>query len=91
LTLNTSTAGVGGRDLVVWGKNHEYELGNGRKSSLPVPTMFSTPDGGRVMLGATKAKEVKDLQGNVWKHGVQVEQCAVAGYENSMIYWKVSG
>ncbi|KAG6832413.1 hypothetical protein H0H87_001573 [Tephrocybe sp. NHM501043] len=89
LTLNTaSTTNVGGRDLVVWGKNYESELGNGKKSSVPVPTALETPEGGRFMLRRRKAK-VLDLHGKVWKHNVQVEQCAVVGPENSAVYWKI--
>ncbi|KAG6813628.1 hypothetical protein H0H92_009246 [Tricholoma furcatifolium] len=62
LTLNTgSTTGVGGRDLVVWGKNYESELGNGKKSSLAVPTTLVTPEGGHFMLHRRKAKQVLDL------------------------------
>ncbi|KAG6866103.1 hypothetical protein C0991_008855 [Blastosporella zonata] len=90
LTLNTaSTTDVGGRDLVVWGKNYEYELGNGKKSSIPVPTTLETPDGDRFMLRRRKAKQVLDLHGKVWKRNVQVEQCAVVGPENSAVYWKI--
>ncbi|KAG6919984.1 hypothetical protein DXG01_013333 [Tephrocybe rancida] len=90
LTLNTaSTTDVGGRDLVVWGKNYESELGNGKKSSLPIPTTLETPEGGRFMLRRRKAKKVLDLHGKVWKRNVQVEQCAVVGPENSAVYWKI--
>lgn len=92
MTLNTSsTAGIGGRDLVVWGKNYESELGNGKKSSVPVPTTLETPEGGRFMLRKRKAKEVKDLHGKVWKRRVQVEQQAVVGFGSSAVFWKISG
>ncbi|KAG6872807.1 hypothetical protein C0995_006406 [Termitomyces sp. Mi166 len=90
LTLNTgATTDVGGRDLVVWGKNYESELGNGKKSSIPVPTTLETPEGGRFMLRRRKAKRVLDLHGKLWKYDVQVEQCAVVGPENSAVYWKI--
>ncbi|KAG5635130.1 hypothetical protein H0H81_012342 [Sphagnurus paluster] len=91
LTLDTaSAADVGGRDLVVWGKNYESELGNGRKASVPVPTTLETPEGGRFMLRRRKAREVKDLHGHVWKRGIRVEQCAVVGFGSSAVYWKIA-
>jgi hypothetical protein len=80
----------GGKDLVVWGKNHESELGNGRKSSVSVPTTLETPDGGRFMLKSRIAREVRNLQGDVWGHKVKVEQHAVVGFGNSAVYWKMS-
>lgn len=90
LTLNTgTTTDVGGRDLVVWGKNYESELGNGKKSSIPIPTVLETPEGDRFMLRRRTAKRVLDLHGKVWKNNVQVEQCAVVGPENSAVYWKI--
>lgn len=91
LTLDTQAhGGPGGlgRDLVAWGKNHDYQLGTGKRSSLPVPTTLERPEGGRFILGQRKAL-VRDLAGNVWKKRVEVEQCAVAGYGNSIIYWKI--
>jgi alpha-tubulin suppressor-like RCC1 family protein len=91
LTLDTQAhGGLGGlgRDLVVWGTNHDYQLGTGKRSSLPVPTTLEHPEGGRFILGQRKAP-VRDLAGNVWKKKVEVEQCAVAGYGNSIIYWKI--
>jgi hypothetical protein len=42
------------------------------------------------MLKKVRAKEVRDLQGKVWKRGVDVEQRGVAGYGNSIIYWRIS-
>jgi hypothetical protein len=90
LTLNTSSeVDVGGRDLVVWGKNYESELGNGKKSSLPVPTTLETPEG-RFMLKHRKVKEVRGLDGKVWKRKVEIEQHAVVGFGNSAVFWKIS-
>jgi len=74
---------------MVWGRNQESELGNGKKASLVVPTTVESPDGNRVMLMTKRAMEVKDLHGKVWKCGVKVEQHVVAGYENSVVYWKI--
>lgn len=91
LTLDTQAhGGPGGlgRDLVAWGTNHDYQLGTGKRSSLPVPTTLERPEGGRFILGQRKAS-VRDLAGNVWKKKVEVEQRAVAGYGNSIIYWKI--
>jgi hypothetical protein len=90
LTLDTSRGGVEGRDLFVWGKNYGSELGNGKKSSQAVPINLLTLQGERFMLCERKAKEVRDLNGKVWKRGVKVEQIALAGYGNSVVYWKIS-
>lgn len=91
LTLDTQAhGGPGGlgRDLVAWGTNHDYQLGTGKRSSLAVPTTLEHPEGGRFILGQRKAP-VRDLTGYIWKNKVEVEQCAVAGYGNSIIYWKI--
>ncbi|CAL1704214.1 unnamed protein product [Somion occarium] len=88
-TLARSGPGAGGRDLLVWGANSEYQLGNGKRGSVASPRNLEGPDGERFMLGKKKAKEVKDLLGNVWKRGVEVEQCALAGPGNSVVYWKI--
>lgn len=86
LTLNSNL----GRDLLAWGKNYNYELGNGKRSGLAVPTTLTDADGDRFLLRRKKAKEVLDLQGHVWKRNVEVEQKAVAGYNSSAVFWKVS-
>ena len=41
------------------------------------------------MLRTTKAKEVRDLAGKVWGRGVKVEQVALAGVGNSVVYWRL--
>ncbi|EMD38580.1 hypothetical protein CERSUDRAFT_113764 [Gelatoporia subvermispora B] len=92
LTLDTlfqAGPGAGGRDVLAWGANYDYQLGNGRRGSLATPTTLQSAEGGRFMLRHRKADEVRDLQGKVWKKGVEVEQHAVAGWGNSMVYWKV--
>lgn len=108
LTLDTlARAGPGldqssGRDLLVWGANREYQLGNGKRASLATPTTLELPglphsvqlegdaeSKGRLMLMKRRAKEVKDMQGRNWKRNVDVEQCAVAGWGSSLIYWKI--
>jgi len=74
---------------MVWGKNYDYELGNGKKSNSPMPVTVEAPDGERLMLMKKKAKVVMDFDGKLWKRGVVVEQRPVAGYGNSAIYWKI--
>jgi hypothetical protein len=86
-----SSVGVGGRDLMVWGKNYDSELGNGKRGSVAVPTPLATENGERFMLMNMKAKEVKDLQGKLWKRGVKVEQKVATGYGNSAVYWRIAG
>ena len=91
LTLETQVhggPGGSGRDLVAWGLNHDYQLGTGKRSSLPVPTTLEHPEGGRFILGQRKSS-VKDLAGKLWKKNVEVEQHAAAGYGNSIVYWKI--
>jgi hypothetical protein len=87
LTLNTGSTTKIGRDLVVWGRNYEYELGNGKRANVSVPTTLETPNG-RFMLRERKAN-VKDLHGKLWKRNVLVEQQPVVGFGNSCVYWKV--
>lgn len=87
MTLDTSAGKNQGRDLYVWGKNHDSELGNGKKSSLPVPTTLSAGEE-RIMLYEKRGVKVMDLQGRVWGR-VDVEQKALAGFNSSMVYWKI--
>jgi len=91
LTLETQARagpGGGGRDLLVWGANQQYELGNGKRASLAVPTRLQQADGTHFMLMKAKG-DVMDMQGKVWKKGVDVEQCGAAGYKNTIVYWKI--
>jgi hypothetical protein len=92
LTLDTRArsgpGGGGGRDLLAWGANQEYQLGNGKRGSSAAPQALHAPDGLRFMLSQRKA-EVKDMSGKVWKSGAVVEQCAVAGWGNSVVYWRI--
>ncbi|KAI0374704.1 RCC1/BLIP-II [Pilatotrama ljubarskyi] len=92
LTLDTrkhAGPGGGGKDVVAWGANFDYQLGNGKRGSVPTPTVLLTPDGERFMLQRKRAKEVRDMRGQVWKKGVEVEQRAVAGWNNSVVYWRI--
>lgn len=89
LDSSVASGDVGGKDLMVWGKNYESELGNGKKSSLAQPAVMEYPEGERMMLMKKKAKEIKDLQGKVWKRGATVEQHMAAGPQSSIVYWKL--
>ena len=92
LTLDTRTRagpGGGGRDVVVWGSNFDYQLGTGKRGSVATPTTLEYGDGDRFMLQTKKAAEVRDMQGKVWKKGIEVEQRAVAGWGNSVVYWRI--
>lgn len=91
LTLDTlSRAGPGftGRDLLVWGLNYDFQLGTGKRKSLPAPTILNRPEGGRFLL-ARKTATVKDMAGSVWRKKVGIEQRAIAGYGTSLVYWGI--
>ena len=76
--------------MLAWGNNYERQLGNGKRSSVAVPeNVCIAPGGPRYVLRTTKAKEVRDLAGKVWGRGVKVEQVALAGVGNSVVYWRL--
>ncbi|KIY51062.1 RCC1/BLIP-II protein [Fistulina hepatica ATCC 64428] len=77
------------RDLFVWGRNQDHELGNGKKGSSASPAPMSTVLDDRVLLLSKTAPEVRDLAGRVWKKNVPVSQETTVGYGCSMVYWKV--
>ncbi|RDX48318.1 RCC1/BLIP-II [Lentinus brumalis] len=92
LTLDTrrhAGPGANGRDVMAWGANFDYQLGTGKRGSQSTPTLIETVEGGRFMLQSKRADEVRDMQGKVWKKGVEVEQRAVAGWNNSVVYWRI--
>ncbi|KAI0303365.1 RCC1/BLIP-II [Multifurca ochricompacta] len=85
LALETQArAGPGGsgRDLLGWGTNYDYQVGNGKRASIAVPTTLEP--------GEATRKVRADPQGRVWKRGVDVEQVALAGYGNSLVYWRIA-
>jgi hypothetical protein len=82
--------GGNGRDLFAWGTNYDYQVGNGRRASIAVPTTLEPEEGDRIMLEKRRAKVVRDPQGRVWRRGVDVEQVAIGGYGNSLIYWRIA-
>ncbi|KAA1471342.1 RCC1/BLIP-II [Dentipellis sp. KUC8613] len=88
-TLTRAGPGAGGKDLFLWGTNYEYQLGNGRRTSVAVPATLEWPDGARFMLMRRKAAVVRDARGGVWGRNVTVEQMPVAGVGCSAVYWKV--
>lgn len=89
-TLSHAQTSLAGRDLYVWGANSSGELGNGRRASSALPVTVDNASGHRFMLASRTAKEVRDLQGKVWRRGVKVEQCAVAGPGCSAVYWRIT-
>jgi hypothetical protein len=87
-TLSGSTGMYGGRDLVVWGANYDYQLGIGKRGNTANAVTMHRPDGSRYLLQKVEAT-VRDLGGKVWKSKVEVEQTAVAGNKASVVYWRV--
>jgi hypothetical protein len=85
LSMDTALA----RDCLGWGKNHDYELGTGKRGVVGSPTVLQDANGQRLMLRSRKAREVKDMQGKVWKRNVEVQEELVAGHGNSAIYWRL--
>lgn len=87
-TLAGSSGMYGGRDLVVWGANYDYQLGIGKRGNMANATTLHRPDGSRYLLQKVEAT-VKDLEGKVWRKKVEVEQTAVAGNKASVVYWRI--
>ena len=88
-TLTGSTGMYGGRDLVVWGANYDYQLGLGKRGNTANAVTVHRPDGSRYLLQKVEAT-VRDLEGKVWKNKVTVEQTAVAGNKTSVVYWRIA-
>lgn len=82
--------GGSGRDLFVWGTNYDYQVGNGSRASIAVPTTLDPVEGDRIMLEKRRAKLVRDPQGRVWRRGVEVEQVAIGGFGTSLVYWRIA-
>ncbi|KAI0255373.1 regulator of chromosome condensation 1/beta-lactamase-inhibitor protein II [Lactifluus subvellereus] len=89
-THSRAGPGRGGRDLLAWGTNYDYQVGNGKRASIAVPTTLEPEEGDRIMLRKRRAKVVRDLRGGVWRRGVDIEQVAIAGYGNSLVYWRIA-
>jgi len=94
-----------GRDLLTWGANGSYQLGNGKRANIAVPTymrdftlvLSGAPQSadaaadrqGRMMLRSGTVKELKDMQGRKVGKNILVEQWPVAGWNASALYWRV--
>lgn len=87
-TLGGSTGTYGGRDLVVWGGNYDYQLGIGKRGNMAQAVTLHRPDGSRYLLQKVEAT-VNDLEGKIWKNKAEVEQTAVAGNKASVVYWRI--
>ncbi|KAL5490451.1 hypothetical protein ACEPAI_5284 [Sanghuangporus weigelae] len=65
-TLARAGPGVpagGGRDLLVWGANREYQLGNGKRASLATPAtleLSGLPGGGGPNVDTVKTEDIGD-------------------------------
>ncbi|KAJ7172661.1 regulator of chromosome condensation 1/beta-lactamase-inhibitor protein II [Mycena filopes] len=80
----------GDRDVHAWGRNQDYELGNGKKAGVPSPSPVVDASNGRLLLQRKRAREVRDMQGRVWGRGIEVEQTALSGFGNSCIFWSLA-
>ncbi|KAH7340338.1 regulator of chromosome condensation 1/beta-lactamase-inhibitor protein II [Rhizoctonia solani] len=91
LTLDTGTLGEApgkhgahpmGHDVLVLGYNADGQLGNGKRANLCVPI-------GRMMLRRREKVSLVDMQGHSRGKG-NVEETAVAGWNCSAIYWRLT-
>ena len=80
--------GLRGRDLVVWGQNRDYELGNGKRNIQAIPSNLFMDQDMRFML-QEKEIQVKDGRGKRWGTKALIQQTPVAGYGCSLVYWKI--
>jgi alpha-tubulin suppressor-like RCC1 family protein len=82
-----------GHDLLAFGANTEYQLGNGKRGSVAVPTYLPGQHGEeRWMLHEQQSVEVPNPGSWLpWSKtkSVQAEQRAVAGWNCGVVYWKI--
>lgn len=87
-----------GRNLLTWGQNNTYQLGNGKRSSVAQPSYvrdFSTvgdiegDNQGRMTLRQGKLKVLRDMSGKICGRNVAVQEWPVAGWNLSAIYWRI--
>ena len=87
-SIATEAANFSGRDVLAWGLNQHYQLGNGKRASVSSPLPMETADReGRLMCKIGKEK-VRDFNEIVVGRRMNIEQRAVAGPGLSVIYWK---
>jgi len=79
--------GVRGRDIVIWGQNKDYELGNGKRNIQAVPININGASDMRLML-LEKEVPVIDMQGKSYAKCL-VQQTPAGGYGCSIVYWKI--
>ncbi|KAF9519871.1 hypothetical protein BS47DRAFT_1324205 [Hydnum rufescens UP504] len=86
-----------GRNLLTWGQNSTYQLGNGKRSSIAQPSYvrdFSPVSGaeddnqGRMALREGRLKVLRDMGGRVYGRNVKVQEWPVAGWNSSVVYWR---
>lgn len=94
-----------GHDLLAWGSNSSYQLGNGKRSNVAIPTYVRdfalTASGvseevdkdverqGRMTLGSQTLKDLRDLSGRSVGRNIKVQQWPVAGCNSSLVYWRI--
>lgn len=78
-----------GRDVITWGLNQQFQLGNGKRSSSNLPLSIRTSDGEGRLMCQIGQETVKDLRGRVVKKRGHIEQRALAGPGFSVVFWKV--
>lgn len=81
--------GIRGRDMVIWGQNKDYELGNGKRGTLATPVNLAAPSGMPFML-LERESEVYDMGGKLWAAKRLIRQTPVAGNGCSVVYWKIT-
>ena len=87
--IATDTADSPGRDVLAWGLNQHYQLGNGKRASASSPVTIDTADReGRLMCKVGQGK-VRDFNETVVGRRMKIEQRAVAGPGLSVIYWRI--
>ena len=87
--ISTDVANTYGRDVLTWGLNQHYQLGDGKRGSVNAPVPIETADHeGRLVCKVSKEK-VRDFTGRVVGRRVNIEQRAIAGPGISVVYWKI--
>ncbi|KAJ7046596.1 regulator of chromosome condensation 1/beta-lactamase-inhibitor protein II [Mycena alexandri] len=79
----------GDRDVHAWGRNQDYELGNGKKAGVSSPMPVVDASNGRLLLQRKRAREVRDLEGRICARGIEVEQDIAVGCGCSSVYWRL--